>query len=183
MKDIVIMLMSGFDEDILSYFDYECTQTDNYYTHRKGSFVDLLSLPMGIPEDLIDLHMDTVSKEWELPELNTEPSETSHLELNLDQLFEKESKANTKETIIKIIIQQNPERRNNELIGTLTPDQRRLKISKYLEKRKKRTWQKRIYYDCRKRVADNRLRIKGRFVTKDQAIDILGPDHEIVKNL
>ena len=54
-------------------------------------------------------------------------------------------------------------------IGTLTIEERREKIQKYLEKRKNRNWKKRINYDCRKRVADNRIRLKGRFVTKEQA--------------
>jgi len=58
-------------------------------------------------------------------------------------------------------------------IGTLTLSERRAKIEKYLEKRKKRTWSRRINYDCRKRVADSRLRIKGRFVTRDQAFVLL----------
>lgn len=61
-------------------------------------------------------------------------------------------------------------------IGTLTVEERRIKIEKYLQKRKKRTWSKKISYDCRKRVADSRLRIKGRFVTKEQAFAMLGPD-------
>jgi hypothetical protein len=58
-------------------------------------------------------------------------------------------------------------------IGTLTLAERRVKIEKYLQKRKKRTWSRRINYDCRKRVADSRLRIKGRFVTRDQAFNLL----------
>jgi len=33
---------------------------------------------------------------------------------------------------------------------------------------------KKYSYKCRKQVADKRLRIKGRFVTKDQAFEILG---------
>ena len=61
-------------------------------------------------------------------------------------------------------------------IGTLTVEERREKIEKYLQKRKKRTWNKKISYDCRKKVADSRLRIKGRFVTKEQAVTILGED-------
>ena len=60
------------------------------------------------------------------------------------------------------------------MIGNLTYAERKVKIEKYLEKRKKRIWSKKISYDCRKRVADNRLRIKGRFVTKEQAFAILG---------
>ena len=58
-------------------------------------------------------------------------------------------------------------------IGTLTLEERRIKIEKYLEKRKTRSWNKRVNYDCRKKVADNRLRIKGRFVTKEQAFEML----------
>jgi len=58
-------------------------------------------------------------------------------------------------------------------IGTLTVAERKIKIEKYLEKRKKRSWSRRINYDCRKRVADSRLRIKGRFVTRDQAFVLL----------
>lgn len=67
-------------------------------------------------------------------------------------------------------------------VGTLTAEERKTKILKYLEKKKNRKWSKRISYDCRKRVAENRLRIKGRFVTKKQAIAILGADHDIVQN-
>ena len=47
--------------------------------------------------------------------------------------------------------------------------ERKEKIKNYLEKRKNRNWKKRINYDCRKKVADNRIRLKGRFVTKEQA--------------
>jgi len=42
--------------------------------------------------------------------------------------------------------------------------------------RKKRIWKKKINYDCRKKVADNRLRIKGKFVTREQACLMLGID-------
>jgi len=61
-------------------------------------------------------------------------------------------------------------------IGALTVEERKAKIDKYLEKRKKRTWNKKISYDCRKRVADSRLRVKGRFITKNQAFEILKND-------
>ena len=60
------------------------------------------------------------------------------------------------------------------MVGSLSVDERRAKIMKYKEKRMRKTWQKKISYDCRKRVADHRLRVKGRFVTKDQAYALLG---------
>jgi len=54
-------------------------------------------------------------------------------------------------------------------IGRLTFEERQQKIRRYRAKRSKRIWQKRINYSCRKRVADNRIRIKGRFVSKEEA--------------
>ncbi|GLD92653.1 hypothetical protein PINS_up001232 [Pythium insidiosum] len=49
-------------------------------------------------------------------------------------------------------------------IGSYSPNARRLRIQKFHEKRKNRTWKKSIKYDCRKKLADDRPRIKGRFV-------------------
>lgn len=49
-------------------------------------------------------------------------------------------------------------------IGKLTVDERLAKVRRYIEKRNRRKWMKKVSYDCRKHVADNRLRIKGRFV-------------------
>jgi hypothetical protein len=53
---------------------------------------------------------------------------------------------------------------NQPRIGKLTLDERLVKVRRYIEKRYRRKWLKKVSYDCRKTVADNRLRIKGRFV-------------------
>jgi hypothetical protein len=37
-----------------------------------------------------------------------------------------------------------------------------------------RKWRKKVSYDCRKKVADSRLRIKGKFVTREQVCSRLG---------
>ena len=68
------------------------------------------------------------------------------------------------------------------MIGALTVSQRKEKIRKYFEKRKRRIWKKKISYDCRKKVADKRLRIKGRFVTRDQAYELLGTTAKELSN-
>jgi len=52
-------------------------------------------------------------------------------------------------------------------VGKYSPDSRRKRIEKFLEKRRRRIWRKRIKYDVRKNFADSRLRVKGRFVRKE----------------
>eukprot|EP00744_Colponema_vietnamica_P001186 GILI01001990.1.p1 GENE.GILI01001990.1~~GILI01001990.1.p1 ORF type:complete len:389 (+),score=74.96 GILI01001990.1:121-1167(+) len=59
------------------------------------------------------------------------------------------------------------------MVGAYTWEQRQLRIQKYLEKKKRRNFDRKVSYDCRKRVADSRLRIKGRFVRKEEANAIL----------
>lgn len=59
-----------------------------------------------------------------------------------------------------------------EIIGTLTQIQRQEKLKRYLEKKQRRVWAKKIKYDCRKKVADSRVRVKGRFVSKAKAEEL-----------
>ena len=66
--------------------------------------------------------------------------------------------------------------KEERVIGTLTAGQRKERVKKYLEKRKKRIWKKKVSYDCRKRVAERRLRIKGKFVGREMAAALLGAE-------
>lgn len=95
-----------------------------------------------------------------------------------DEQEETIKSVNIKRTIQKT--QNNCKRKNPDLtskVGTLTYEERQIKINRYREKKKKRVWSKKINYNCRKKVAENRLRIKGRFVTKEQAV-VLRKLHE-----
>ena len=56
-----------------------------------------------------------------------------------------------------------------KLYGELGLETRSQKVNRYLRKKMRRKWSKKINYHSRKKVADTRPRFKGRFVSVDQA--------------
>ncbi|CAD8195924.1 unnamed protein product [Paramecium pentaurelia] len=50
---------------------------------------------------------------------------------------------------------------------------RKQKVNRYLEKKHNRTYERKVHYHIRQKVAEDRLRIKGRFVTWGQALKML----------
>jgi len=54
----------------------------------------------------------------------------------------------------------------NGRIGIYTPLERAAIIAKFNTKRGRRVWNKKIRYNCRKNLADRRMRVKGRFVKR-----------------
>ena len=52
-------------------------------------------------------------------------------------------------------------------VGAYSPTSRHLRVNRFLEKRIQRTWTKKVKYNVRKNFADSRLRVKGRFVKKE----------------
>jgi len=55
----------------------------------------------------------------------------------------------------------------NSKVGHYSKEERRKLIERFLSKRTRRIWRKRVKYDVRKSFADSRLRVKGRFVRKE----------------
>lgn len=55
-------------------------------------------------------------------------------------------------------------------VGAYSPDSRKLRIERFLKKRNHRVWTKSVKYDVRKNFADSRLRVKGRFVKKEEEV-------------
>lgn len=55
---------------------------------------------------------------------------------------------------------------NNNNIGLYSPSERKKLLEKYKLKRKQRLQKKTVRYPSRKKSADNRLRVNGRFIKK-----------------
>lgn len=53
-------------------------------------------------------------------------------------------------------------------VGAYTLEERAALVAKFHSKRGRRIWRKKIKYDCRKKLADKRPRLKGRFVTQEE---------------
>ena len=53
-------------------------------------------------------------------------------------------------------------------IGAYTAEERLARIARFMEKRRRRMWTKRVIYGVRKDFANSRSRIKGRFVKKKE---------------
>jgi len=64
-------------------------------------------------------------------------------------------------------------------IGAYTKDERRRIIERFRAKKQRRVWSKQIKYDCRKRLADTRPRIKGRFVSRKRNPSIDKRDSDV----
>ena len=62
-------------------------------------------------------------------------------------------------------------------VGAYSPESRRIRIERFMAKRDHRVWVKKVKYDVRKNFADSRLRVKGRFVKKEDELlmrDLMG---------
>jgi hypothetical protein len=55
-------------------------------------------------------------------------------------------------------------------VGAYSPTSRKVRIQRFVEKRNHRVWTKSVKYDVRKNFADSRLRVKGRFVKKEDEL-------------
>ncbi|KAF8013389.1 hypothetical protein BT93_I1285 [Corymbia citriodora subsp. variegata] len=60
----------------------------------------------------------------------------------------------------------------NAKVGRYSAEERKEKILKYKAKRSQRNFNKTIKYACRKTLADNRPRIRGRFARNDESGDV-----------
>jgi len=58
--------------------------------------------------------------------------------------------------------------------GVLSSKERLLRVQRYFEKKRRTQVKPKYSYKCREIVANKRLRVKGRFMTREQAFKMLG---------
>lgn len=61
-------------------------------------------------------------------------------------------------------------------IGIYTVEERSAILARFHDKRQRRNWNKKIRYNCRKSLADRRVRVKGRFVKAGAMPDTSDPE-------
>jgi hypothetical protein len=130
----------------------------------------LMDMPDLLPMDNAHL-MTPKSKGSSRPTITpkVEPNNKTARVSMLIQINEELKKPVTRNFAIEDIdkMDEDGERR----IGIYTIKERRVRINKFHLKRKSRVWKKRIKYDCRKKLADDRPRVKGRFVKRLKGAD------------
>lgn len=148
----------GFDDYLHSEFFFK--------KYRKESFTYLMTDYDACPQEE---PVDPLNCAHQLPQMLPEAPETvQDVVLQDIELPKKAPRRNrSPKKGRKPTVARPPEQPKQ--IGTISLEQRKLKIMRFLEKRKRRQWGRKISYDCRKRVADSRLRCKGRFIRKDQS--------------
>lgn len=73
-----------------------------------------------------------------------------------------------------------PEEASGMKIGHYTIEERKMKLHRYRQKRTERNFSKKIKYACRKTLADNRPRVRGRFARSDEMGDSRGSDLPLI---
>lgn len=90
------------------------------------------------------------------------------------KIFAKEEPSDDDELDSMIMpVEDNPadlasRKRGPGYIGAYSPEERRERIARFHEKRARRVWKKRVTYSTRKNIANKRMRIKGRFIKKEE---------------
>ncbi|CAG9317710.1 unnamed protein product [Blepharisma stoltei] len=160
--------MERFQDNFLCEYDLEAIHGDFLERDRCNSFQASFEMPFppNLQEDPLCSHISDL-QDISLVEPNLFPSEVASTTIS-EYTSDDQSDAQKAIPIYQFVVIPC----NSNKIGSISYEERQKKLQKYREKKARRTWRKKVNYDSRKKVADKRLRYKGRFITRDQAISI-----------
>lgn len=135
-----------------------------------------------MPESAIDHQLYPIRRDEDPKECNPFLFAAPEWHMGSEGLFPQAAESNETDQVqvaasssvqtVRILYQQTKQ------IGPLSVEERQAKIQRFLAKRKRRNYHKKVVYLCRKRVADTRLRVKGRFVAKKLAASLKGMEND-----
>ena len=156
---------AGFNEENPEYMMIPSGESN--YTYQSGGNVHLDSVDYGSHLDPMSLNMASQS--------NTMMSSMGVMDtsmLTLSATSRADDKRLPPPGLTSIDTQAESQKK---YIGIYSPESRKKRVQRFFEKRKQRVWTKKVKYDVRKNFADSRLRVKGRFVKKE--------DEELLREL
>ena len=158
------MTEDEYEDDNLYMFSGSYSSTTSILTDTTSPFYEPMSSPgipsLGSPLDLISNKLDSDSEIEICSRVKAKPRDRkrksipkiNNININISQPMRKSSSSHDDDIIT---------------IGIYTKAERREKIRKYKEKRRNPA-KNRVLYQCRKRFADTRERVGGRFVKKSK---------------
>lgn len=158
------MTEDEYEDDNLYMFSGSYSSTTSILTDTTSPFYEPMSSPdipsLGSPLDLISNKLDSDSESEICSQVKAKPRgrkrksipKIDNININISQPIRKSSSSCDDDIIT---------------IGIYTKAERREKIKRYKEK-KRNPVKNRVLYQCRKRFADTRERVRGRFVKKSK---------------
>ncbi|CAD8091633.1 unnamed protein product [Paramecium primaurelia] len=144
---------------------------------KKFSYPKHLPIPNNVDEHLSNLRMrfQPSQKQEEFISTYIKSDDIIRIKIGLcDEILNDEETLKFEDWVQQLCTLTNHE--------TLKEMARKQKVIRYIEKKHNRTYEKKVHYHIRQKVAEERLRVKGRFVTWTQALKMLNQQQDTIKS-
>ncbi|CAD8191841.1 unnamed protein product [Paramecium pentaurelia] len=144
---------------------------------KKFSYPKYLPIPNNVDEHLSNLRMrfQPSQKQEEFISTYIKSDDIIRIKIGLcDEILNDEETLKFEDWVEQLCTSTNHE--------TLKEMARKQKVIRYIEKKHNRTYEKKVHYHIRQKVAEERLRVKGRFVTWSQALKMLNQQQDPIKS-
>ncbi|CAD8096722.1 unnamed protein product [Paramecium sonneborni] len=152
----------------------ETLQKQNY---KKFSYPKILPIPTNVDEHFSNLKMrfQPSQKQEDFISTYIKSDDIKRIKIGLcDEIINDEETHKFEDWVEQLCTST-----NHQSLKEMT---RKQKVARYLQKKHSRTYEKKVHYHVRQKVAEERLRVKGRFVTWTQALKMLNQQQDTIKS-